>query len=50
LDNQFRLVSDIDPNLLEDDITELCQEYAQDLFDNKKFIFGKYVIAKDGMV
>ena len=50
LDNQFRLVSDINPNLPEDDITELRREYAQDLFDNKKFIFGKYVIAKDGTV
>jgi hypothetical protein len=43
-------VRNIDPNLPEDDIMELRREYAQDLFDNKKFIFGKYVLAKDGTV
>jgi hypothetical protein len=32
------------------DIISLRQEFAQDLFQDKKFIFGKYTLSSDGTV
>ena len=48
MDIEFWLSKDANPP--EAEIISLRQEYAQDLFDDKKFIFSKYVVSSDGVV
>jgi hypothetical protein len=49
VDIEFHLSND-SSGLSEDDVKELRQAYAHDLLEDKKFVFGKYVLSADGMV
>jgi len=51
LDLEFQLDQDINNfDFSPKEIKELRKRYAQELFDNKMFVFGKYVTAGDGTV
>lgn len=51
LDLEFRLEYEIDDaKLSEDEIDALRQKYARDLAEDKKFVFGKYVISENNDV
>ena len=52
LDAEFQIArtDTEDDDLSEADITSLRQGYAKDLFEDKKFIFGKYTVQQDGTV
>jgi Fic family protein len=50
LDLEFRLAQDFDNlDFSPDEIKSLRQQYAQELLDNKMFIFGKYATTGDSV-
>lgn len=52
VDEDFRTNndSDISAELTQQQITELRGQYAKDFLDDKRFVFGKYIISNDGNV
>lgn len=50
MDEDFRTNNDISAELTQLQITELRGLYAKDCLDDKKFVFGKYIISNDGNV
>jgi hypothetical protein len=50
VDEDFHTNNDISAEFTQAQIIELRRQYAKDLLDDKKFVFGKYTISNDGKV